>query len=113
MGKFSKSKGKRGELEAVHFLKKFGYEKSRRSAQYSGKGAEDSADVVDAIPGIHLEIKRTEKCSPYQYLTQAIEDSTATGQGDIPVVMHKQNYKEWIAILRMEDLIKLIQKNSE
>ena len=106
----SKRKGKTGELEAVHYLKEKGYENSRRSVQYSGKGNEDSADIVDAIPGIHLEIKRTEKCNPYKYLEQAIEDSTLTGKGDIPVVMHRQNRKEWIAIMRMDDLIDILQR---
>lgn len=106
----SKSKGKRGELEAVHYLKNKGYDTARRSVQYSGKGNEDSADVVDAIPGVHLEVKRTEKCNPYKYLEQAIEDSTLTGKGDMPVVMHRQNRKEWIAILRMDDLVKILKK---
>ena len=106
----SKRKGKVGELEAVHYLKEKGYENSRRSVQYSGKGNEDSADIVDAIPGVHLEIKRTEKCSPYKFLKQAIEDSTLTGKNDIPVVMHRQNRKDWIAIMQMDDLIKLLKK---
>ena len=106
----SRTKGKRGELEAVHYLKDKGYDTARRSVQYSGKGNEDSADIVDAIPGVHLEVKRTEKCNPYKYLEQAIEDSELTGKGDIPVVMHRQNRKEWIAILRMDDLVNLLKK---
>ena len=105
-----KNKGKRGELEAVHYLKDKGYDTARRSVQYSGKGNEDSADIVDAIPGVHLEVKRTEKCNPYKYLEQAIKDSTLTGKSDIPVVMHRQNRKEWIAILRMDDLVKILKR---
>jgi len=106
----SRNKGKRGELEAVHYLKDKGYDTARRSVQYSGKGNEDSADIVDAIPGIHLEVKRTEKCNPYKYLEQAIEDSGLTGRGDIPIVMHRQNRKEWIAIMKMDDLINILKE---
>ena len=106
----SKQKGKRGELEACRYLRERGFKNAHRSVQYSGKGAEDSADVVGAMTGIHLEIKRAEKCNPYKYLEQAVRDSELTGNGEVPVVMHRQNRKEWIAIMKFDDFVELYQK---
>ena len=49
----SRTKGKRGELEVAHLLKKYGYD-ARRGQQFAGINGD--ADVV-GLPGIHLEIK--------------------------------------------------------
>lgn len=52
----SKAKGKLGELEVVHLLKKLGF-KARRGVQY--RGTPDSPDVViDGIVNIHIEVKK-------------------------------------------------------
>ena len=53
----SKQKGKRGELEAVRFLKSLGFTDARRTAQYCG--ADGDGDVVcpDTLPDVHFEVK--------------------------------------------------------
>jgi len=100
----SRAKGKRGELELSAFLDSLGHP-ARRGQQFKGSG--DSPDVVcPSLPGIHLEAKRVQAGNPYNWLLQAIGDAGAK----IPVVAHKRNRKEWLAILRLEDLIRIIDR---
>ena len=102
----SKAKGSAGELEWVNFLKGYGYT-ARRTQQFCGKG-DDSADVVcEELTGYHFEVKRTENCSPYKYLAQAIDDAK---HDRIPIVSHRQNNKEWIVILRASDFMELVKQ---
>lgn len=91
----SKAKGKRGELELVNELKKYGYD-AMRSQQYSG--ALGDADVV-GLPGIHIECKRTEHLRLYEAVEQAKSDSRI---GSIPAVFHRKNNKEWLVILTLD-----------
>jgi hypothetical protein len=79
----SRNKGKRGELEAAKFLASEGFP-ARRGQQFSG--GTDSPDVVcEALPGIHFEVKRTEKGNPYDWVAQAERDAGHK----IPVVLHR------------------------
>lgn len=103
MGKMSREKGKVGEREVANILKERGYD-AKRGVQYHG--GPDSPDVV-GLPGVHLEVKRTEKCHPYDYLKQATEDS---GEGEIPLVVHRQSRKPWIVMMLFEDFLDLYEK---
>lgn len=99
----SRRKGKDGELEIAKLLRERGYD-TRRGQQYCG--ANGDPDVV-GVPGLHIEVKRTESCSPYKYLEQAQDDAR---EDEIPVVLHRQNRKDWIAILSMDDFLDLFEK---
>ena len=101
MSKFSKFKGKRGELELAHKLQSLGYVNAHRSQQYCGSAS--SADVV-GLPNIHIECKRTERLSIYKAYAQACNDA---GNNTIPVVMHRQSNKSWLVIMSLEDWSKL------
>ena len=103
MAKNSKKKGKVGELELARKLREFGYD-ARRSVQYNGKQEEGQADLL-GLPGIHIECKRTEKLSLYDAVNQAKRDSE--GSGEIPVVFHRKNNHEWLAILPLEEFMKI------
>lgn len=91
----SRAKGKRGELEAVHFLKDVCGIEARRGQQFSG-GA-DSPDIIlpDDLRWIHVEVKRTESGNPYKWLEQAEQDAASHQHA---VVMHKRNGRNWIII---------------
>lgn len=104
MGKTSREKGKRGELELVHELQRLGFPDAHRSQQYCGSAS--SADVL-GLPGIHIECKRIEKLSLYNAYGQAVRDSA--GSTDIPVVMHRQNNRPWLVIMGLDDWAKLYQ----
>ena len=98
----SRNKGKRGELELAAVLSAYGFD-SRRGQQFSGSA--DSPDVT-GLPGIHIEAKRTEKFSLYDALAQAIGDAGTK----LPVVMHRRNREEWVAVLRLADFIKIFKQ---
>ena len=105
VGKFSRSKGKRGELELVHRLQELGFQDAHRSQQYCG--AAESADVIGVL-GIHPEVKRCERLSIYAAYAQAVYD--AEGTKDIPVVFHRRNGKPWLVILSLGDWTKTYEK---
>lgn len=99
----SRAKGKVGELELAAVLRAHGFDSARRGVQFHG-GA-DSPDVV-GVPGVHLECKRVEAGNLYTWLDQAIRDAGA----NLPVVAHRRNRREWVAILRLEDFLNLVRK---
>ena len=75
---------------------------ARRGQQF--KGGADSPDVVCDIPGVHVECKRVERGALYDWLAQAQRDCGSK----VPVVMHKKNRGEWVAILTVNDLLHLM-----
>jgi Holliday junction resolvase len=103
MGKASKDKGKRGELELANELKKRGYD-TRRGQQYCG--ANGDADVT-GLDGIHIEVKRTETLRLYEAIEQAKQDKK---DGEIPIVCHRKNSKKWVVIMELDDWLKIYNK---
>jgi Holliday junction resolvase len=101
-GRKSRDKGQRGEREfAAELQTLFGIH-ARRGVQYHG-GA-DSPDVISDFADVHFEVKRCERLSLYPAMQQAVEDAGEK----IPVVCHKQNRKEWLVVVRLDDLPKLV-----
>lgn len=100
MGKAQRDKGKRGELEIAHILEDHGYD-ARRGQQYCGTNGD--ADVV-GVSGLHIEVKRTERCIPYKFLEQAKDDAR---NDEKPVVFHRQSRKPWIVIMDLDDFLDL------
>ncbi len=99
MGKTSREKGKRGEREVAAFLRSEGYD-AHRGVQYHG--GQDSPDVV-GLPGIHIEVKRTERCDLYGALSQSKGDAGT----DMPIVIHRRNECEWVVVQPLKDWIEL------
>lgn len=101
----SREKGKRGELEFVDFLKERGIA-ARRGQQFAG--GTDSPDVIAKGPlaSVHIEVKRKESGSLYDWLDQACTDACIL---KTPVVAHKKNNKRWVAILDMRDFVTLME----
>lgn len=99
----SRDKDARGERELAHWLTEHGHP-ARRGCQY--QGGQDSPDVVcDSLP-FHFEAKRTEKLRLYDAMQQAITDA-----GDnVPVVAHRRSRGEWLAIMRLSDLVALVDQ---
>lgn len=102
----SRNKGKRGELEFVHYLKDRNVE-ARRGQQYCGTSGDP--DVVAGAPlhDCHLEVKRREAGNPYPWLDQAKNDAKPE---KIPVVVHKRNGKEWIVILDVDHFLQIMER---
>lgn len=106
MGRMSRNKGKTGERELANILKEHGYD-ARRGQQFCG--ANGDADVV-GLPGIHIEVKRTESLSLYPALEQAESDAR---EGEIPVVFHRRNHKRWVAIMELENFLNLYKGGND
>jgi Holliday junction resolvase len=105
MGKMSKRKGARGELELAKFLSKRGF-KSRRGRQFNGDPS--APDVISSLP-FHIECKRTETLSVYNALAQAETDAG----GRPAVVFHRRNNKPWITILTADAFLKLVNGHQQ
>lgn len=99
----SKRKGKTGELELARKIREHGYD-VRRSVQYNGKEEDGQADLL-GLSGIHIECKRTERLNIYDAVNQAKRDSS--GKDQIPVVFHRKNNCEWLAIMPLDDFMNL------
>ena len=103
----SRSKGKRGELEAAAEVRKYGFS-GRRGQQFSGSG--DSPDVIHSVPGIHLEVKRSEKFRIWVAMDQANNDCPVD---KIPVIWHRKNNRESLAILSFHNFMVIQQELEE
>ena len=101
MGLRSRNKGKRGEREAAAEIRRLFRTDARRGRQYCG--TDESPDVVTDIDNVHFEVKRRETLRLYEAVAQAVDEAG----NNIPVVLHKQNHKPWVAIVRLDDLPRL------
>ena len=98
----SREKGKRGERAVAALFREYGFD-AKRGQQYHG--GPDSPDVV-GVPGLHIEVKRTERLNLYDALAQAKRDA---GE-DLPVVIHRKNDSPWVAIMDFDDFMKLYRE---
>lgn len=99
MGRKSRSKGKRGELDARDQIREhWAAPDCRRSQQYCG--SESSADLLNALPGGHVEVKRIKAIAAMRYLEQADRDRAA---GDFPIVVMREDRGGWVVMFKIED----------
>lgn len=101
MGRHQREKGKRGEREAAAEIARLFKVDARRGRQYSGM--DDAPDILTGVHGVHFEVKRTETLSVYKAMEQAVSDAAEK----IPVVLHRRDRKDWLAVIRLEDLPRL------
>lgn len=102
IGKASKNRGKVGEREVVHLLRKYGYE-ARRGQQFAG--SPDSPDVISSFFNSHIEVKRTEALSLYKAMEQAKDDAS---EEQMPMLFHKRNNQEWLIVMEADELLSFI-----
>lgn len=96
MGKASREKGRRGELEWKEKLQQLGFPLARRGAH-----GPDRVDVEHGIPGTHCEVKRTERLRLDDAMDQA---EKACGDGRVPYVAHRRNRGHWMVTILADDL---------
>lgn len=102
-----RAKGARGERSAAQaWADALGLDRStcRRGQQFAG--GTDSPDVVQPLGAIHLEVKRVERGNPYLWMEQAIRDAGPK----VPLVLHKRNRQDWLAIVRLTDVQRLAEE---
>ena len=105
IGRASRQKGARFELQIAHYLQEHGYPDAHRTAQHCGKTG-DAGDV-EGVGGLHIECKHVEKLNLYATYHQAVRDSSANGNGNIPVVIHRKNREETLVTMSLDNFIKI------
>jgi hypothetical protein len=106
VGKLSRDKGKRGEREARDQAKEYwgAGDDCIRAAQACGAFA---ADVLNALPNAHLEVKRYKGIAAVTFLLQADDDRQPH---EFPVVvMRPDNVPEWACMFWMKDSAKFVE----
>ena len=83
------------ERQALHF--------ARRAQQYCGKAGD--ADLVLEAP-LHVEVKRTERLSPYQFIDQAKRDCKPAS-GRAPIVLMRSNNRPWLVMMEASDWVRV------
>lgn len=105
IGRASKAKGARFELQIAHYLQDHGYPSAHRTAQHCGKTG-DAGDV-EGIEGLHIECKHVEKLNLYNAYHQSVRDNSAKNSDDIPIVVHKKNRETTLVSLSLDDFVKI------
>lgn len=103
----SKQKGARFERLLASKFREHGYE-ARRTAQYCGNTG-DASDVV-GLPGLHVEAKHQEQMRLYEWMSQAVRDAEAGGEGRLPAVFHKKNNADILVTMRLEDFMNIYRE---
>lgn len=107
MPKNSRRKGAVGERELAKVLQEYGYTEAKRGQQYCGING--NADVVDALPHIHIECKRVERLNIYEAMAQAKRDAN----GKMPAVFHRKNREKWLVTMELSDFMEIYKKYEE
>lgn len=115
LGRYAKSKGKRGEREVANMLKAAGFTAARRTAQFCGKTG-DASDVM-GLPGYHIEVKYVEKLNLWNAVDQAARDSAAhqesTGEELVPIVFFRKRGRHWLVCLDAEKFLALVKTEAD
>lgn len=101
----SKTKGKVGERAWVKILIDHGWAAKRTGFHQSQQG-HDAPDVTCLDLPVHWEVKNQETSQPRKWMEQSIKDAKPY---EVPTVVWKANRKPWLAILRAEDFLTIIQ----
>jgi Holliday junction resolvase len=107
MGAMSRNKGGVGEREVVSLVKKAGFPDAERTS--NGRHQRTRGDIA-GIPGVTLEVKRTERLHLRQAWAQCQE---AAGDSLLPVLAHRWNGGEWLAIVPLDELLALVKHRGE
>ena len=102
MGRKSRSKGQRGENEFAAFAgDRLGLVVKRRLGQERDGGH----DV--GVAHMAVQVKRSERLRPYDFLDQAVQDCPADM---VPAVAVRSNGKGWLVMMDGEDWIRLVRE---
>lgn len=101
MGKTSQRKGADGERELADILRGYGY-----TIQRGGSMSFGNCPDLEGLPGIHIEVKRTERLNLTEAMMQAVRDAERFKDG-MPTVFHRRNRHPWLVTMQLEDWMKL------
>ncbi len=106
----SKKKGNAGELEMLRILEERGVpcQRNEQGLLAGFRGGFLNPDVGFTLGGraYHGEVKRAERLNVYAAMDQAIGDS---GGQAIPIVLHRRNRRGWLAVLTLDDFLRIAE----
>ena len=101
----SRRKGASGERELAGVLRDYGYTEAKRGQQFCGING--NADIVDALPKIHIEAKRVERLNLYDAMAQSKRDAR---KGELPAVFHRKNRSKWLVTMELDDFMRIYKE---
>ena len=102
-GKRSQRKGRAGELELTRILQGYGYPVEPGQAVSYG-----ATPDLTGLPGIHIECKRAQQQSLYEWLEQSRRDADKFHDG-LPAVFWRKNRRPWLVVMDLRDWMKMYQ----
>lgn len=96
MGKRSQRKGADGERELAALLCAQGYNVRRGGSLSYG-----TLPDLYGLPGVHIEVKRTERLDLAGAMEQAKRDAARFGDG-VPAVFHRRNRQGWLVTMPLD-----------
>src|SRR5205807_3693116 len=101
MSRRERDKGAAGEREVAAIFRAHGFDCDR--VPNSG-GLRLKGDLYGELP-VHVEVKRQERLQLWQWWGQAASDA---GVKQRPVVAFRRNRSEWLAVVRLVDLVEVL-----
>ena len=105
MGHTSQRKGAAGERELAGILQGHGFAVERGGSLSFGEVPD-----LTGIPGIHIEVKRTERLNLRAAMDQAERDAAFFHDG-APAVFHRSNRQPWLVTMKLSDWIRLYERD--
>jgi Holliday junction resolvase len=103
-----KQKGKAEELEFRDKLREAGFTHAFRSAQYCGTPL--SPDVaVPELPFAQFEVKRTERCAPWDVSAWHEQAERDAGAEKMAIVAHRRSRKPWLVTMSLESFLLILR----
>ena len=103
MSRSERDKGANGEREVAAVFRAHGFDCDR--VPNSG-GLRLKGDLYGTLP-VHVEVKRQERLQLWQWWEQAASEAV---DGVRPVLAFRRNRSEWLAVVRLDDLVGLLAK---
>ena len=101
-GQGRRNKGSNAEREVAAILQQYGWNNAHRGMVFYHE-----SDIEDAIPGLHLEVKRQEQTRLRDWIKQSEEQKKA---GEIATVIHRRNREPWYITMQFTDFLTFIKK---
>ena len=107
MARSQQRKGADGERELAAVLQAHGHDVIRGGSLSFGEVPD-----LTGLPGIHIEVKRTEKLNLRAAMEQAVRDAEFFKDGS-PAVFHRANRRPWMVTMLLEDWLRMYQAGGD
>ena len=104
MGRRSRRRGSRGELQVVEILKANGWHKARRNLLRDIFGQQERGDIAGGPEATCIEVKYVERLK----LREAWAQCSKAAGTDTPIVVHRCSNQPWLATLELSELLPLL-----